>query len=62
MEGLYAMETIDNKVVFKSGLEMTSKQYRGQVEDFGICKASLFRNLKIQNLDNQYMFKTRRII
>lgn len=56
------METIDNKVVFKSGLEMTSKQYRGQVEDFGICKASLFRNLKIQNLDNQYMFKTRRII
>lgn len=43
MEGLYAMGNIDNKVVLRSGTDMTHYQYRGQIEDFGICNANLFR-------------------
>lgn len=40
---LHAMGTINGKVVFKSGLEMTFQQYRGQVEDYPICNANLYR-------------------
>jgi len=50
IESLHAMGTIDNKVVFKSGLEMTFNQYRGQIEDFGICNANLFRDLNKENI------------
>lgn len=40
---LHAMGTIDGKVVFKSGLEMTIYQYRGQVKDYSKCSANLYR-------------------
>jgi len=43
MEALHLMGTYENKAVFKSGTESTPYHYRGQYEDFGECKASLFR-------------------
>lgn len=42
-DALHAMGTIDGKVVFKSGLEMTFKQYRGQVKEYPTCNANLYR-------------------
>lgn len=43
IEGLYAIRTIDNKIVLKSGIEITSNQYRGQTKDYNVCNANLFR-------------------
>ncbi len=43
IEQLTHIGTIDNKIVLKSGTELTFNQYRGQVKDFDICNANLFR-------------------
>lgn len=43
IETLHAMGNIDGKVVLKSGLEMTFQQYRGQIKEYPVCNANLYR-------------------
>lgn len=43
IERLHAMVGVDGCVHLKSGTEFSSVQYRGQNEDFGVCKTTLDR-------------------
>lgn len=43
IEALHAMGNIDGKVVLKSGLEMTFQQYRGQIKEYPVCNANIYR-------------------
>lgn len=43
-EQLTAMSREDGEIIFKSGLELTSYQYRGQVKNYNLCGANLYRS------------------
>jgi len=51
IESLHAMGNIDGKVVLKSGLEWSFFQYRGQINEYQVCNANLYRTL-----DNNEIF------
>jgi len=52
IESLHAMGNIDGKVVLKSGLEWSFFQYRGQINEYQVCNANLYRTL-----DNNEIFE-----
>lgn len=43
VEGLHSLLGLDDCVHFRSGTEMSSVSYRGQIEDFGSCTSTLDR-------------------
>ncbi|MGA1939012.1 FRG domain-containing protein [Arcobacter sp. YIC-310] len=43
IEGLYALVGINGCLHFKSGISFATFQYRGQIEDFGVCNTTLDR-------------------
>ncbi len=52
IERLHALVGVDGCLHLKSGTEFSSIQYRGQNEDFGVCKSSLYR---LESVEEQFL-------
>lgn len=58
IEGLHAMVGVNGCVHLKSGTEFSMIQYRGQNEDFGVCKTTLDR---CEFIEEQFLYMCKTI-